>query len=58
MTVKELMAELAKHPEDMEVFVVHQKQSCGMMRPIYFIEMDEDPESDEKMEKHLQIRVR
>lgn len=33
MTVKELMAELAKYPEDMEVFVVHQKQSCGMMRP-------------------------
>lgn len=58
MTVKELKAELAKYSEDLEVFVVHQKQSCGMMRPLYFFEMDENPESDEKMEKHLQIRVR
>lgn len=58
MTVKELIIELAKYPLDMEVFVVHQKQSYGMMRPLYFFEMDENPESDEKIEKHLQIRVR
>lgn len=50
MTVKQLIAELSKHPPDMDVFMAERKTefSYGLLNGVYVqsISFDEDPEGE------------